>query len=135
MEVRHHLDPSARAVLADWLTAQGDARGELIAMELRLDELGAPGEKDERAQLRARVEALRGELEARWHAELAARAKHLFAMLQVLLFLQRLLLSLQKNVLLKVYRVLLEHNEQGMLPILVLSEHDLLRVLNLWQLG
>ncbi|KIG17908.1 WGR domain protein [Enhygromyxa salina] len=69
MEVRPELDDAHRAVLADWLSARGDPRGELINLELALDQPGRSS--GERAALLERLSALRGELEPRWVAELA----------------------------------------------------------------
>jgi len=68
VEIRPELDLEHKAVLADWLQARGDPRGELISLELALDQPGVdPG------PLLARLETLRAELEPRWIAALARR--------------------------------------------------------------
>ena len=70
MEVRPDLDPSRRAVLADWLTARGDPRGELLMLELLLE---GPLPAQQRRDLDRRASSLRSDLEQRWMLELAAQ--------------------------------------------------------------
>jgi hypothetical protein len=69
MEIRADLGVDERGVLADWLCARGDPRGELLNLELALDD-AAPGPA--RTELAARLASLRAELEPRWVEELAA---------------------------------------------------------------